>query len=174
MKPPLVFLHVSMLVDDPVVTWPELGRVHVVDAEEELKTYDSHGMAVAIVHGPCVVSLPEGSEHALKILDKELSRHDVLCVSVRREPGMWMGWLGYLEYICKERGVIVVEHNRHDVIEAVAERLFRDALRMLEDSAGMVRSEAIEASEPAMRTEKALSKAIEVLNATGFRTPRAR
>lgn len=174
LRPPLVFMHVSMLIDDPVITWPELGAVHVLDAEEEMKLYEGHGMAIMVNHGPCVVSLPEGSEHSLHILDAELTHHDFLCISVRRVPGMHVGWWKYLEYIAKEKNVAIVEHNRHDINEAIAFRQFTVALRALEDSADLVRSEGIETSVEAMRTEKALTKAIETLKGTGFRTPRKR
>ena len=167
-------MHVAMLVDDPVVTWPELGKVHVLDAEEAMKTYESHGMAVAVVHGPCVVSLPEGSEHSLHILEREMSWEDVLCISVRRVPGLHVGWWSRLEYLAKERGIAIVEHHRHDINEAVALRQFTTALRALEDAADLVRSEGIETSNEAMRTEKALTRAIETLKGTGFRTPRKR
>lgn len=174
LRPPLVFMHVEMLVDDPVISFPELGQVHELDAEEEMKLYESHGMAIAVVHGPCVVSLPEGSEHSLHILDREISRSDVLCISVRRVPGTHRSWWLRLEDLAKEHGVTVVEHNRHDINEAVAYRQFTTALRALEDAADLVRSEGIETSNEAMRTEKALTRAIETLKGTGFRTPRKR
>ncbi len=163
-----------MLIDDPVVSWPELGQVNVIDAEEVMKTYDVLGMPAWSNQVASVVSIPEGSEHALYLLEGEATHHDVLCISVRRNPGLHHGWWGRLELLAKEREVRIVEHIRHDVLEAIAFRQFTAGLRALEDAADLVRSEGIETSNEAMRTEKALTKAIETLRATGFRAPRKR
>lgn len=164
-----------MLVDDPIVTWPELGQVRTVDAEEELKTYDSHGMPVMdLASGPCVVSLPEGSEHALYLLGEELSWSDVVCISVRRAPGMNLGWWGRLEDRAKQEGIRVAEHNRHDVNEVVALHLFEEGLKALGDCHDLFQGAGIDPSPEAMRTEQVLARAVAALRATGFRAPRSR
>jgi hypothetical protein len=167
-------MHFRMLIDDPVVTWPELGAVNALDAEEEMKTYEAHGMPVWVCNGdgPYVVSLPEGSEVCMQMLEGEISHDDVLCVSVRPVPGVHRGWWDYLEHVTKKHDVAVVDHDRHDVLEAIAFRRFTDGLRSLEDAVDLVRSQGIRTSNEAMRTEKALTKAIELLRATGFRAPR--
>jgi hypothetical protein len=174
LKPPLVFLHVAMLIDDPVVTWPELGKVEEIDAEEVMKTYDVLGMPAWSNQVPSVVSLREGDEPSLYLLESEMTRHDALCISVRRRPGLYVGWWSRLEAAAKECGVGIAEHNRHDVLEVVALRLFKDGLRMLDDCVDLVRGVGIDPSPEAMRTEMALTKALQVLHASGFRAPRKR
>lgn len=174
LRPTLIHLHVAMLIDDPIVSWPEMGATTEIDAEEELKVYEELGAVHWSARGPQVVSLPEGSEHALRLLEGEAWRQDILCISVRRAPGTHRSWWLRLEDIAAAIGVTIVEHNRHDVNEAIALRQFTTALRALEDAADIVRSPGIEPSNEAMRTEKALTRAIETLKGTGFRAPRKR
>jgi hypothetical protein len=176
LKPRLIHLHTAMLIDDPVVTWPELGPTEIVDAEEELKTYELHGLGVlGLANGPCVVSIPEGSDHALYLLEQELfGNSDVLCISIRRGQGLHVSWWARLEALANENKVCLADHRRHEVLSTVAYRLFKDGLRMIEDCADLVRGEGVDPSPEAMRTEKALTKAIESLHATGFRAPKTR
>lgn len=160
-----------MLFEDPTVSWPEIGNIRTVDAEEELKLYEMRTGNVWCYDGPLIVSLPEGDEHCMEILEPELNRDKILCISVRRVPGLHTGWWSYLEFLAKKAGIGVVSHSRHEVNEMVAQRLFSDALRALDDCADLVRGEGIDASAEAMRTEKALTRAIEALRSTGFRAP---
>lgn len=166
----MVFMYVSY--DDRAVSWPELGKVEEVDAEEVMKTYEELGMPAWNSGTPSVVSLPEGSEHALHLLGGEINREDVLCISVRATQGENRSWWLRLEDMAKEHNILVVDHNRHDVLEAIAFRLFTDGLRAIEDSADILRGEGIDTSNEAMRTEMALTRAIQTLKASGFRAPR--
>lgn len=161
-----------MLIDDPVTSWPELGKVEVVDAEEVCKTYDVLGMPAWNCGIPSVISIPEGSEHALHLLEGEINHDDVLCISVRRTPGVHRSWWLRLEDLARENRVMIVDHNRYDVLEAIACRLFLDGLRAIEDSADILRSEGITASPEAMQTEMSLTRAIQTLKATGFKLRR--
>lgn len=171
LKPTLVSLFEDPT--DTVTLWPEFRGITAIDVGLAITDYRQHGMPIWC-HEDVVVSLPEGSEHALEILLGEMTRDDVLCISVRRRPGMYVGWWTRLETAARSKGIYLAEHRRHEVVSTVAYRLFRDGLRLIEDCADLVRGEGVDPSPEAMRTEKALTKAVEALNATGFTTPRTR
>jgi predicted metal-dependent hydrolase len=61
---------------------------------------------------------------------------------------------------------------KHDVAEAAAHKSFYEAVRLLQETAKFLRGSDIQASVEAMKTEKAVTKAIELLKATGFQAPR--
>jgi hypothetical protein len=170
LKPTLIYL-----IDDISETresWPEFGKVEVVDVPHEMKTYHQHGMGVW-TQADAVVSLPEGSEQALEMVLNEAFYPDTLAVTVRRRPGLWVSWWNRLNDVTS-RGVGIAEHTRHGVLEVIALRHFTDARASLDKCAELVRGEGIQPSPEAMRTEMALTRAIEILQATGFRTPRSR
>lgn len=85
---------------------------------------------------------------------------------------MHVGWWARLEDAAKRHGIELAEHERHHVVSTVAYRLFKDGFRAISDCADLVRGEGVDPSPEAMRTEKALSRAIEVLRSTGFSAPR--
>lgn len=169
LKPTLVYLF-DGAETEAIKIWPEIGQVVEIDARAEAETYD--GIPVW-GHENTVVSIPEGSEPALKLVLAEVYGHDTWTVSVRRRTGLHVSWWARLGELAT-RDVILSDHTRHDVVEAIALRKFHDGLRALEDSAELVRGEGIDPSPEAMRTEKALSRAIEALRATGFRAPKNR
>jgi hypothetical protein len=164
-----------MSIDDPIVTWSEFGQTQVIDVEQGLRIYDDGGHALGLNHGPCVISILEGSEQALYLLEEGLGDvGDVLCISVRRTQGMHVSWWTRLESIARDNDIYLTEHRRHDVLSTVAFRLFQVGSRAIEDCADIIRGEGIDPSSEAMRTEKALTKAIDVLRASGFRVPKTR
>ena len=178
MKPTLVYMYDS-LSDVPDQFWPELGGITPVDSEMEYKLRDPEAppeMWRGSVYGlgEVVISLEEGSELSLRLLEDEGLTARVLCLSVRRRPGLWVGWWQRLESLAKLHGVGIAEHTRHDVLEVLAFRRFRDGLRALESCADLLRGEGVDPSSEAMKTEMALTRAIEALRATGFRAPKKR
>jgi hypothetical protein len=170
LKPTLVFLFEDPA--EPRTSWPEFAKVEAIDVPAEIGPYRHHGMAIWC-HENTVVSLPEGSEHALEMVLNEACYPETLAVSVRRRPGLWVDWWNRLNDVVR-RGVGIAEHIRHEVLEVIALRHFKDAMRSLENCADLVRGEGIDPSPEAMRTEKALSRAIDSLRASGFRAPRNR
>ena len=173
LKPTLVYLY-DEPPTDAVKIWPEVNDIHMLDLRREIVEYDRHGMPIMSVADLVVVCIPEGSDGALHILEGELPDNYVACVSVRKSPGTWPAWWVRLDALTRSRRVLATMHDRHDVCEVLALRNFNLALRHLDDCVDLVRGDGIEATPEAMRTEKALSKAIELLKATGFRAPRRR
>ncbi len=173
MKPTLVYLF-DKPPTEAVKIWPEFSDVHMLDLAETLRDYDQHGMPVLCVADQVVISVPEGSEGALKILKDEAHENYVLCVAVRQTPGVGTWWINRLAEILSPKGILVATHDRHDICEVMALREFRQGIIALDRCAELLRSEGIDASNEAMRSEKAVTKAIETLRATGCRAPRKR
>ncbi len=160
---------------EAIKIWPEFSDIHMLDIPKEYRDYQQHGMPILAVDDLVVVSIPEGSEDGLKILIDEVHDNYVACVSVRPNPGAWVDWWARLgQNVTSLRGVSVAWHNRHDVLECMGLRQYRIGVIALDRCAEYLRSEGIEASTEAMRSEKAVTKAIETLRATGFRAPRKR
>lgn len=164
------------MFEDPTettVSWPEIADVERLDLPKEFVAYKSHGMPILARGDLIVVSVPEGSEEGLQIVQTEAYDHYVGCVAVRRRSGqLHVSWWARLEAAMRDRGIGVCRHDRHDVLEVLAHREFFIGLRALEDCVELVRGEGIQSSPEAMRSEKALTRAIEVLRSTGFRAPR--
>jgi hypothetical protein len=173
LKPTLVYLF-EKPPTETVTIWPEFSDVHMMDLTETLRDYDEHGMPVLSVAEHIVVSVPEGSMGALKILKDEAYENYVLCVSVRPTPGVGTHWINSLAEILSPKGILVAKHDRHDICEVMALREFRAGIIALDRCAELLRSTGIDASSEAMKSEKAVTKAIETLRATGCRAPRKR
>lgn len=173
MKPTLVYLF-EKPPTETVTIWPEFSDVRMLDLAETLRDYDAHGMPVLAVADQIVVSVPEGSEGALKILKDEAYENYVLCVIVRSTPGVGTWWINRLAEIVSPKGILVATNDRHDVCTVLALREFRAGIIALDRCAELLRSDGIDASSEAMKSEKAVTKAIETLRATGCRTSRKR
>lgn len=171
MKPTLVYLH-DETPTEAVKIWPEIRDVKAMDVSETRELSEKSGMPVLAVGDWVVISVPEGSPGSLELIREHLYDNYVVAVTVRKSPGAWYGWWAKLYDIALERSVLVTMHDRHELCEALALRAFNIAVRHLDDAADLVRGEGINASPEAMRSEKALSKAIELLKATGFRAPK--
>ncbi len=171
MKPTLIYLF-----DEPpteaVKIWPEFSDVHMIDIKEQWES------EMPLISGRrlSAISIPEGSEKALHIVSHEVyDSHHVVCITVRPEPGAWPDWWTRLgQNIASMRGISVAWHTRHEVCEVMGLREYKIAVMALDRCAELLRSEGVDTSPEAMRTEKALSKAIETLRSTGFRAPRNR
>lgn len=173
MKPTLVYLF-EKPPTEAVTIWPEFSDVYMLDLPETFRDYEQHGMPVLCVAERIVVSVPEGSESALKILKDEAHDNCVICVSVRSTPGTGTHWINRLAEILSQKGILTASHDRHDICEVMALREFRNGIIALDRCAELLRSTGIDASNEAMRSEKAVTRAIETLRATGCRAPRKR
>jgi hypothetical protein len=65
-----------------------------------------------------------------------------------------------------------MERDDHFAASASAEALFVEGLELLRRCAAILRSPSIDPSPAAMRTEMALTRAIEALSSTGFCAPK--
>lgn len=147
--------------------WPEIAGVDVMESEDQWLNNFSMG-------GPfetyCkVASIKADDRSALSYLTQCVTGVQVIAV---RGKGEDPEWTRKLNDFCELREVISCPHDRHSIVSSLGRKAFWDGLELLTLAAEYLRGPAIDVSEEAMRTESTLTRALEALAKTGYKTPK--
>ncbi len=154
------------------MSWPEAGAVEIADAEEMYLQNFCMGFS-AEASEPSVVSVAAGSRYGLSLISERLIPATVVMVRARdHSDSDDVSWDQALAGLAAERGFQVVTHSRHDLVAALARAMFADVIDLLDGCAALLRCDGLSATAAAMRTEIAVSNAIDSLKGSGFSAPR--
>lgn len=173
MKPTLYYLYETGTFAPRLADWPELGTIELVEAGDHYIQNFCMGYRDDI--SDRVYTMQRGSDYGLKTLRHITEGGRVVALygeSLQPTPEMDLSWHRKLEGLASLRGFIVCDFNRHDVCAALGRKAFWDGIELLQQAAEVIRGPAIMASPDAMKTETALTRAIESLCKQGYKTPR--
>lgn len=163
----MMYLHPPGEPVPRLVHWPEIGRIDVNDSHEAYMMNFSMGGPFDM--GCEVVSIAADDEDGLRYLTECITGVQVIALR-----GIGSGeWMTRLLTWARPRSVEVCQFDRHSVNAALGHRAFWDGVKSLQTAVDRLRGPGVHASTDAMRTETTLTRAIDALTATGYRTPKA-
>jgi hypothetical protein len=147
--------------------WPEIGTVEFATSDEcYLNNFCMGGPFEA---SSKIISLQVDDDYGLRYITECLKGVHVVAL---RGSSFDREWGDRLETACKEGNTIISQFDRHGIVAALGCKSFWDGIALLQDAVGHLRGPAVQASPEAMRTETVLTRAIEALSTTQYRTPR--
>lgn len=167
-KPSLLYLRKTDEPEPRLAVWPELGEYDVRDSHEEY--LQNFCMGDAVDTGPRVVCVAHGDEDALKYIDQCI--RNVQVIAIRGKLDHLSPWAGLLYEVCGRHEIIFCAWDRHEIAASLGRKAYWDAIELLQDAVEYLRSPAVQASPEAMRTETNITRAIEALSMSGFKTPK--
>jgi hypothetical protein len=146
--------------------WPEVGVVNLMESEEQYSQNFCMGGPFECYSD--IISIGCDDEDGLKYIGL-LKGFKVVAV---RAGTMGTDWAIRLQGACDRANAVLTYFDRHDVMAALGRKAYWDGLELLQVAVGYLRGVGVHASPEAMRTEAALTRAIESLGTNGFNAPK--